>query len=98
MKSRSPRVVAIGRKPLRSCVGERISQIVMPASNRPTATKKTAVGSVQTIQSNMFVSPRASDAAHGKTLGDVMAHKPDHHGARNDGERSRRRERRPVHA
>ncbi len=49
MNSRSPRVVAIGRKPLRGTVGERSSQTVMPTSSRAMQAKKTATGGVQAI-------------------------------------------------
>lgn len=52
MNRRSPRVVAIGKKPLRSIVGARISQIVIPISIRTITVKKTATGTVQTIQSS----------------------------------------------
>jgi hypothetical protein len=52
MNNRSPRVVAIGKKPRRSTVGERISQIVIPISIKTIRVKKTATGTVQTIQSS----------------------------------------------
>ena len=53
MKSRSPRVVAMGKKPLRSVVGHLISHTVMPMSMHTMQVKKTATGVVQAIHSNM---------------------------------------------
>ncbi len=53
MKSRSPRVVAIGRKPLRSTVGDRSSHTVMPTSISTMQAKNTATGRVQAIHSNI---------------------------------------------
>jgi len=57
MNNRSPRVVAIGRKPRRNVVGDFISQIVMPASMATMHAKNTATGSVHTIQSSTKVTP-----------------------------------------
>ena len=107
MKRRSPRVVAIGRKPLRRTVGDLIYHTVMPASINAMQTKNTATGVVQAIHSNMAISSKSvatepnaclgktSDAAHRKTLGDVMPDKPNHDGSGDDGQHARRSQRRP---
>src|SRR5690606_40027104 len=99
MNRGSPRVVAMGRKPLRSTVGERISQTVMATSISATQMKNTAVGVVQTIQANMaysFSGGRGSDPAHREALRDVVAHEPDDDGAGDDGVGAGRREGGPI--
>ena len=50
MNNLSPRVVAIGKKPLRSMQGDLISQIVIINKMPAMLEKKIAVGSVQAIQ------------------------------------------------
>src|SRR5689334_21477721 len=95
MKSRSPRVVAIGRNPLRMTVGDLSSHTVMPASIKAMQVKKTVTGVVQTIQSNMMLS---LNAAHRETLRDVVAHEPDDDRAGHDRQHARGGERGPVHA
>ena len=50
MKKRSPRVVAMGRKPRLAWVGQRISASVITAKPRPTAPKNSAVCQVHAIQ------------------------------------------------
>ena len=52
MNRRSPRVVAIGRKPLRSTVGAFSSHTVIAASMSAMQQKNTATGVVQAIHSN----------------------------------------------
>ena len=55
MNNLSPRVVRMGRKPLRYTVGDFNSQSVMAISISTMLVKKTATGRVQAIQSNMFM-------------------------------------------
>src|SRR3546814_15792124 len=83
MNRRSPRVVAMGRKPLRSTVGDFNSKKVMPASMSPMQIKNTVVGKVHTIQSNMTSSPL--DAAHSKSLCNVGAPETNYDCSRHDG-------------
>src|SRR3546814_18081711 len=87
MNRRSPRVVAMGRKPLRNTVGDFSSKKVMPTSMSPMQIKNTVVGKVHTIQSNMASSPL--HAAHCKSLCNVVAHEPNDDGARNRSEERR---------
>ncbi len=66
MKRRSPRVVGIGSRPLRSTVGRTISRIVMMTSMRAIAAKNTAVGQVQYIDWTSFAKRSTiSDPVHG---------------------------------
>src|SRR3546814_11341686 len=95
MNRRSRRVGAMGSKPVRNTVGDFSSKKVMPTSMSPMQIKNTVVGKVHTIQSNMASSPL--HAAHCKSLCNVVAHEPNDDGARNDGKRSGRRQRGPIH-
>ena len=63
MKRRSPRVVAMGKKPLRRVVGDLISHTVMPMSMSTMQVKNTATGVVQAIQSNICQSPQTRPIA-----------------------------------
>jgi len=55
IKSRSPGVVGIGRNPRRSMEGDTVCHMVMAIRIRKMAMKKTAVGSVHSIHSNVGV-------------------------------------------
>src|SRR4030095_780012 len=60
MNRRSPRVVAIGRKPLRMTVGDFNSHTVIAPSISAMQQKNTATGVVQAIHSNIVESFRVT--------------------------------------
>src|SRR5450830_1675696 len=101
MNKRSPRVVGMGKKPLRAMLGERHCHTVMPTSIKPMQMKKMATSGVQAIQPNRLAVLSVfsmSDPPHRETLGDVMAHEPDHQRAGHDGQDAGGRQHAPVHA
>ena len=79
MKSRSPGVVGIGRKPRRSREGDMVCHTVMAITVRIMVPQKMAVGTVHLIHSkvNSMILPPLH-ATHGKALGHMIAYEPDH--------------------
>src|SRR5579872_2490363 len=96
--------------PLRGISGRYTASSVRIMSADAMKPKKIAVSQVQAIQTNLvaissqplaivsIIRTPPLDAPKGKALGDVIAHEPDHDGARDHGEDAGGGEQRPVHA